>query len=320
VAIATPSSLANGEVTGDAACTSASFTPTAYITMFAQGVIRLSGGTAPAAGAMTDSEGGTWTSLFDVPVTGANSLRHQLFSRTASASPVSMTVTFTPPSGVTCSSVHVSSIAGITSDFTNSASDTDTAGDPSVILPSSPASTDMPMAWFGGVNTSTLTVPTDYTSLYSDTIPTLMRYGSHRFTGTPPAGTTITWTTATGASVGIVIAFKAQPDTTGTGAGTMAPLTGAASGVHGVAGTGAGSIQALAGAATAVHGVAGTAAGLIAVLTGAASGVHGVAGTGAGLIAALVGAASGTAGDGDTGYLPVHRPLIANPGSLLRRC
>lgn len=321
MAIATPTKLANGEVIGDTANTSASFTPAAYIPMFAQIVTRLNGGTAPADTAISDSEGGSWTELFNVPVTGTNSLRTHIFWRAASASPASMTVTATPPSGSTASSVNVTSISGISSDYSNSASDTDGAGDPSVVLPSTPGSTDLPMAWFCAAGTNTLTPPTDYTATNNDSVSgSNIRYGTMHFTGTPPASGTISFTTGTPASIGIVIAFKAQADTTGTGAGSIASLTGTASGVHGVAGTGAGAIQALAGAATSAHGVAGTAAGLIEALTGAASGAHGVAGTGAGLIAMLAGSATGTAGDADTGYLPVHRPLIANPGALLRRC
>ena len=236
--IGTPTSLAIGEVTGDTPCTTASFTPAASIILFAQVVTRLDGGTAPGASTLADSEGGTWTELFNVPATGANSIRHQLFWRAASASPASMTVTSTPPAGTTCSSVHISSIANISTDFSNSASDTDTAGDPSVDLPTTPASADLPMAWFGGVNTSTLFVPADYTSLYSDTIPTLIRYGSHYYTGPAQAGRNVIWATGTGASVGIVIALKALPVVTASGGELTVTATVGGSGAKAGAGRG----------------------------------------------------------------------------------
>lgn len=105
------------------------------------------------------------------------------------------------------------------------------------------------------------------------------------------SSSTVTGTGA--ATLAAMTGSAAGSSVTGTGAATLAAMTGSATGAHGVAGTAAANLAAMTGAA-AGSSVTGAAAATLAAMTGSASGAHGVAGTASATLAAMTGAAAGS--------------------------
>lgn len=83
---------------------------------------------------------------------------------------------------------------------------------------------------------------------------------------------------------------------TGTGAGTLAALSGSAAGARGETGAAAGLVASLTGSASGARGEAGTIAGALAPVTGSAVGYRGEAGSESGTLAPLTASASGVRG------------------------
>jgi hypothetical protein len=274
----------------------------AYLTELATNVIPTATPSfTPTAFSIADSAGLSWDAIHSLGQYLGTSpgIRVKSWQAQVGPSPVSMTVTV---SGSNCNNftLHVFEITGsAVAAPTNVDDATSTSGDPALVLPGSPAASSAVISFTYHSGTGFDTVPTNFTSLRTTVFSTQTRMTTAYDAGL--AGTGAAWS-STGANT-IAIAFEVLElaAVTGTGAGTIPALVGAASGAHGVAGTAAGAVGSLVGTGSGVHGVTGSGAGAIPALVGAASGAHAVTGTGAGTMAPLAGAASGVHGVAGTG-------------------
>lgn len=169
--------------------TTASFTPTANSRLFAIASSRPANGVPPV---VTDSLGGTWTLL-----TGSNidfgNINGSIYYRDIGASPAAMTVTATS-TGATQVGIQCFDVTGHSTDLSNYASNTNAAGDPTVVLPSAPAAASFGIAAClvnaGGTPT---TFPTGYSQVYQVQLATNLRMCL--FTDSTSAGQTQAWVT-----------------------------------------------------------------------------------------------------------------------------
>src|SRR6185436_18986903 len=107
--------------------TSASFTPSANSILIAFGNARTGAAAIPA---ITDSLGGTWTTVPGTNLSvGAGNLKTILAYQTVGGSPASMTVTVTSAGAIACS-VMVVGYTGASNDTSNVGINQNTAGDP----------------------------------------------------------------------------------------------------------------------------------------------------------------------------------------------
>lgn len=192
--------------TGSTSATTASFSPTGLSIVFASALARKSTG-VPAQPTI-DAMGGSWsawTQIFDTQFdTGSNPrLRVRTWYATAPASPGSVAVS------VDCSdsgqlNVVTAFITGASVDFSNKDDDTDTVGDASPVLPSSPITGSISYAIYFSNASNAVTEPSGFTSL-ADTATTNGRYA---LCYDPTPGTGAAFSSANLACIGQVIEIK----------------------------------------------------------------------------------------------------------------
>jgi hypothetical protein len=283
VALGTPTSRAtvSANTTG---ATTASFTPAANSTLIAWFTGRRTSG-IPGSPSISDSLGGTWTTIANVGNDFASSPDLVVFiaRRTIGGSPASMTVTCsTTNAGQVCMGVF--DITGADTDFSNTGSGTNTAGDPSATLGSAPAGTSTVIGVFGGAGTNNPTVPTGFTEIHND--PDAALIGQASYDATSPGQGAHAWSSTNTNAIGVVFEIKEAAAATNVnltgvaGTGSAGTLTAPASKtLTGVSGTGAAGSFAKTAQKT-LTGVAGTgAAG--AITPNVRKTLTGVAGTGA---------------------------------------
>lgn len=167
MAIGTPIHRGNGG--GSTSAVTGSFTPTAGATLLAF-VTGLRSTTLPANPTVSDSAGLTWVERGAVDYNpGANRrMKSRLFVATVGGSPSSMTVTGACSDG-TETTVTVTEVTGVGSDFSNVITGTNSAGDPSGTLAAfSTGGVGIGFAAMQGSGGST--PPSGYTELYDATI------------------------------------------------------------------------------------------------------------------------------------------------------
>jgi hypothetical protein len=205
MAIGTPVLHANTGATATNV-TSASFTPNANETLFAAGSSRASSGVPPV---ITDSLGSTWTLVPSSNVDNGNA-NFSLYYLVVGGSPSSMTVTATS-TGATQVGLGVIGIAGGSTDFSNWAVDTDTAGDPSVTLAAITSGSAI-LGWhMQNAGAAPSANPSGYTSLYNGTPATNIRHSCWYDLSSP--GTTLSWTSTGTDCVAFAIEIKEASST-----------------------------------------------------------------------------------------------------------
>lgn len=169
MALGTPTALASAAsaALGDASATSASFSFTSggYIFAF---VNWQDGGAVPAAGTITDSEGLTWTQLWEDTFDPGAGVRHRLRLYRAISNGNSMTVTVTPATtgGVECVLCSLIGVTGAASFYGNIGFDTALSTDfPAPSLTSAPNADSTVLGWYFTNGAGSPTAPAGYTEI-----------------------------------------------------------------------------------------------------------------------------------------------------------
>ncbi|WP_042777806.1 hypothetical protein [Sinorhizobium fredii] len=193
MAIGTPTQLVAAGATATNA-TSASFTPSANVRMFALCAGRGASAEAPT---LTDSLSGTWTEITGSSVDAGN-IWGRIFYQDVGGSPAAMTVTVSS-TGATQAAVEVFEISGSGAISSNFQSNVNAAGDPSVTM-SAYAGTSIAVAMGVGNAGSTWTQPTGFTEIYDLAPATNVRLNVSYDMASP--ATSLSWSSTSTDSIG----------------------------------------------------------------------------------------------------------------------
>lgn len=280
MAIGTPTHLIAAGATATTA-TSASFTPSANVRIFALCAAR---GSTAAVPTISDSLGGTWTAVEGSGI-DAGAICGAVYYQDIGSSPAARTVTVTAtgtPTQVGCEVFEISGTGEISSNFH---SNVNAAGDPSVTM-SAYAATSILVALGVGNAGSTWTQPTGCTEIYDLAPATNVRLNVS-YDMTSPA-TSLTWTSTSTDSIGYGLEIT---EAAAVGAVTGA-LAATEAGGEGFAGSGAVLVSGSFGAAEAgadVSAMAGSVP-VSGALAATEAGSDGLAGVGAVAAAGTFGA------------------------------
>lgn len=213
MAIGTPTHLIAAGATATTA-TSASFTPSANVRIFALCAAR---GSTAAVPTISDNLGGTWTAVTGSGI-DAGVICGAIYYQDVGDSPSARTVTVTAtgtPTQVGCEVFEISGTGAISSNFH---SNVNAAGDPSVTM-SAYAATSILVALGVGNAGSTWTQPTGCTEIYDLAPATNVRLNVS-YDMTSPA-TSLTWTSTSTDSIGYGLEI-AEATAVGTVTGAIA--------------------------------------------------------------------------------------------------
>ncbi|MQX77500.1 hypothetical protein [Sinorhizobium medicae] len=280
MAIGTPTHLIAAGATATTA-TSASFTPSANVRIFALCAAR---GSTAAVPTISDSLGGTWTAVTGSGI-DAGVICGAIYYQDVGGSPSARTVTVTAtgtPTQVGCEVFEISGTGAISSNFH---SNVNAAGDPSVTM-SAYAATSILVALGVGNAGSTWTQPTGCTEIYDLAPATNVRLNVS-YDMTSPA-TSLTWTSTSTDSIGYGLEITEAT----AGGSTSGALAATETGGDTFAGSGAVLVSGMLGAAEAgADGLAGAGTVLVSgALAAAEAGADGFAGLGAVAVAGTFGA------------------------------
>ncbi|ABR60180.1 hypothetical protein [Sinorhizobium medicae] len=194
MAIGTPTHLIAAGATATTA-TSASFTPSANVRIFALCAAR---GSTAAVPTISDNLGGTWTAVTGSGI-DAGVICGAIYYQDVGGSPSARTVTVTAAGTPTQDGCEVFEISGTGAISSNFHSNVNAAGDPSVTM-SAYAATSILVALGVGNAGSTWTQPTGCTEIYDLAPATNVRLNVS-YDMTSPA-TSLTWTSTSTDSIG----------------------------------------------------------------------------------------------------------------------
>lgn len=302
MAIGTPTHLIAAGATATTA-TSASFTPSANVRIFALCAAR---GSTAAVPTISDSLGGTWTAVTGSGI-DAGVICGAIYYQDVGGSPSARTVTVTAtgtPTQVGCEVFEISGTGAISSNFH---SNVNAAGDPSVTM-SAYAATSILVALGVGNAGSTWTQPTGCTEIYDLAPATNVRLNVSYDMVSP--ATSLTWTSTSTDSIGYGLEIT---EATAGGAVTGA-LAASEAGGDGFAGSGAVLVLGSLGAAEAgSDGLAGAGTVLVSgALAAAEAGADGFAGVGAvAVIGTFVASEAGADAFAAAGDVSITGTLVA---------
>lgn len=181
--------------------TTGSFTPSANSRLFAFASGRTTAAVPPT---ITDSLGGTWTLVAGSNIDFTN-VAGSLYYQDIGASPAAMTVTAT--GGGTQTGIQCFDVTGHSTDLSNFATGTNSAGDPTAVLPSTPAAASFCVAMFAGNAGGTPTsFPAGYSQVYQVAVATNLRMCL--FTDATSGGATQAWVTPSTDSIAYGLEIK----------------------------------------------------------------------------------------------------------------
>ncbi|RVL37989.1 hypothetical protein [Sinorhizobium meliloti] len=302
MAIGTPTHLIAAGATATTA-TSASFTPSANVRIFALCAAR---GSTAAVPTISDNLGGTWTAVTGSGI-DAGVICGAIYYQDVGGGPSARTVTVTAtgtPTQVGCEVFEISGTGAISSNFH---SNVNAAGDPSVTM-SAYAATSILVALGVGNAGSTWTQPTGCTEIYDLAPATNVRLNVS-YDMTSPA-MSLTWTSTSTDSIGYGLEITEAT----AGAAVAGSLAATEAGGDGFAGSGAVLLSGVLGAAEAGADVAAMAGSVPAsgALATTEVGSDGFAGVGAVAVAGTFGASeAGADAFGASGVVSISGTLVA---------
>src|ERR1700754_1864593 len=163
---------------------SSSFTPSENSRLFVIGATRSNSSSPPI---VSDSVGGTWTLLTGRDITVGN-IHRSIYYSDIDESPSVRTVTVTAASSTNTMS-ELFDVTGHSTDLSNFAHDTDTAGDPSLTLSATAASSLGIAAHIQNAGAGATSSPSGYSSVYGASLATNLRMSLLTDSSSP--GTTI---------------------------------------------------------------------------------------------------------------------------------
>lgn len=262
-------------------------------------------GTAAAAPTLTGSTGLTFTLVLSV-ARNASADRIYVFVANALATAVAQTVTFDcSEDAATGAVIQVASVAGVTRTGSGavrqsaSTANAAAAGTPAATFPAAALTANPTLGCVSnGASPATLTPPTNWTEANDTGYSTPTTGAEYVFRDSGFTGTTVTWggTSATAFGVALIELDTSTPAITGTAAGTVAPVLGAASAQSLVQGAATRTLDAVLGAGQAGVLAQAQGAAVLAPVLGAGSASvtsPAITGAGAAVLGPIVG--SGTA-------------------------